>query len=60
MLGPIMIGTEYEILAMSWKLKPLVFYDIESEDAYEFILNYYKRLQKLGIVLSSCGRVCTF
>lgn len=46
LLGPVMTGNELEML----NVKPLVFHGSESDDEYEFILYFFERLYKLGIV----------
>lgn len=50
MLGSILTRNEHDILTMFMKLKPPVIHDFDTKDAYAFILDYYERWHKLGIV----------
>ena len=48
--GPIMINDQHVLFSKFLKLKPPVFKGVESEDAYDFLVDCHELLQKMGIV----------
>ena len=48
--GPIMTSDQHELFSKFLKLKPTVFKGAESEDAYDFLVDYHELLHKMGIV----------
>ena len=48
--GPIMTNDQHELFSKFLKLKPPVFKGAESEDAYDFLVDYHELLHKMGIV----------
>ena len=46
----VMKRNEHDMLSKFLKLEPQEFLGLDTKDAYEFILNCYERLYKLGIV----------
>ena len=45
-----MTGDQYELFIKFLKLKPPVFKDVESEDAYHFLVDCHELLHKMYIV----------
>ena len=50
LLGSVMTGNEDDMFTIFVKLKPIVFLGSWTKDAYEIILDCYKRKHKLGII----------
>ena len=50
LLGSVMTGNEHDMFTMFVKLQPPVFLGYGTKDAYEIILDCYKRKHKLGII----------
>ena len=48
--GPIMTSDQHELFSKFLKLKPLVLKGAESENAYDFLVDCYELLHKIGIV----------
>ena len=48
--GPIMTSDQHELFNKFLKLKPPVFKGAESEDAYDFLVDYHDLLHKMVIV----------
>ena len=48
--GPIMTNDQHELFGKFLKLKPPVFKGAESEDAYDFLVDFHELLHKMGIV----------
>ena len=48
--GSIMTGDQHELFIKFLKLKPLVFKGAESEDAYDFLVDYRELLNMMDIV----------
>lgn len=49
-LGSVMTGTDHDMLTKLLKMNPPTLQSNESENAFDFITNYYERLHKMSIV----------
>lgn len=49
-VGPLMTGDEHDLFYKFIKMNPSILYVIESEDAYEYIINCHERLYRMGVV----------
>lgn len=59
-LGSMMTGIEHELLTKKVKIKPPTFQSTESEEAFEFIIDYCKWFHKMGIVKKQGIEFVTF
>ena len=48
--GSIMTSDQHELFTKFFKLKPPVFKGAESEDAYDFLVDFHELLHKMDIV----------
>lgn len=42
--------TEHDLLMIFLTIKAHLFHNVETEDVFKFIIDYYERLHKLGIM----------